>query len=240
MDDDRVLRETLLRHLPEVDLEYAGRAPLVPADVDSDSTLSWWVHGTVEVEDHQDEGDWCHLPGVSLNEVAERDGTFDINVLWMQGLTIDTYEVADLADTLDARDADSAHFMPLIDPATGELAAEVQGLGFGSNLVIIDRVQVAPAWRGAGGVGRLLIATALRWLTHDAAVVAVHPHPYTLAEDPESDPRFPEALAAVRRTWASLGFEALPGHDDLWILDPASTALATAESELRRRLLGEA
>ncbi|WP_152546698.1 hypothetical protein [Amycolatopsis orientalis] len=49
-----------------------------------------------------------------------------------------------------------------------------------AKVVIIDRVQLAPAWRGLGGVGRLLTARLLRWVCNDPRLVAVLPFPIDL------------------------------------------------------------
>ncbi len=235
------LRTILLRHLQDVDLEYTARAQLVA----SDATIDWWVHGTLtlwpDVDGEDNDFAWVRADGVSLTApTTNADDSVTLPVYDASGFTVDTFRVADLAGTLDARSADAAHFAPLVDPESGDLVEEVLDgfFALGAHLVVVDRVELAPAWRGSGGVGALLTATALRWLSLDAKAVAVHPHPFTLGEDPQAHPRFPEALASVRRTWASLGFQPLGGYDDIWVLDPGSSALGDAERRLRAELLG--
>ncbi|OLZ57589.1 hypothetical protein BS330_14880 [Amycolatopsis keratiniphila subsp. nogabecina] len=85
------------------------------------------------------------------------------------------------------------------------------------------RVQLAPAWRGLGGVGRLLTARLLRWICTDPRLVAVLPFPIDLDRGLlKDDSIFEPALEKVRRTWAALGFQ--PATDQLWIMDPADGA----------------
>ncbi len=93
----------------------------------------------------------------------------------------------------------------------------------GSQVVILDRVRLAPGWRGCGGVGRLLIIRWLRWLYDDPRAVVLKPFPIDLDDDQKQDNAvFRKAMTAVRRTWKSIGFE--PFSDDIWVLDPQTGA----------------
>ncbi|WP_410583766.1 hypothetical protein [Amycolatopsis sp. lyj-108] len=84
------------------------------------------------------------------------------------GLTIDLQHVDDVHDALDARSGrDQFGFVTL----QNGLEDQIQSLG--SHVVIIDRVRLAPAWRGLGGVGRLLTARLLR------IAVPRRPRPYS-------------------------------------------------------------
>lgn len=242
MNPPSTLHQTLLRVLPDVELGYTARSWLVPSDVDEDATVEWWAHGTLQAFPFDDDTGWVRADGVSLDEpVTDSDGAVHLTLYTGSGFTVDTSRVRNLADTLDARSADAAHFMPLVKPGSNELIDEIQDEFFaiGKDLVIVDRVRLAPAWRGAGGVGALLTATALQHLTVDAVAVAVHPFPYTLAEDPTTHPQFAESLAGVRRVWASLGFGPLEAQDEVWVMDPGWVALGNAEERLRAELLGD-
>jgi len=234
------LQATLLSYLPDVVLSYSGSSHLEPLAVEDEETLDWSVSAILDITPDDDDDDdrksveWTAAEGVSLDRASLR--------IWsMSGFTADTFRIgASLRDALDARSMDSAAFSPLVNLGTGELltAIDDEYNPMGSNLVIIERVRLAPAWRGLGGVGRLLTASALRWIARETKVVAVHPYPIDLGNAPSDDPRFPDAMAAVRRTWGSLGFEPMDGHEDIWLLDPAMNAMNEAEEELRGRLLG--
>lgn len=90
-------------------------------------------------------------------------------------------------------------------------------------MVIIDDVRLSPAWRGLGGVGRLLTGRLLRWISDQPRVVAVHPFPIDLDDDACQDPAvFDPAMRRVRGMWVR--FE--PFTDDIWIMDPQGHLLA--------------
>ncbi len=226
MDPASPVHRTLLRYLPDVELRYGGRSPLVSLEVDTDATLDWWVDGVLTIAPDLDTDDDEDLSWVGAKESslhASRtgsDGPVELTIYQASGVTVDLSRVNDLADTLDARSSDAAHFMPLVQAGSGELIGEVSDEFFalGSTLVVVDRVQLAAAWRRAGGVGALLTACALRWLTADAQAVAVHPFPFELGEHPTEAPGFAEALAGVRRTWASLGFSPTRINQDVWVI----------------------
>lgn len=72
---------------------------------------------------------------------------------------------------------DYEHFVPLFDKS-GDLGLHgdlEDYLVNGTHVAIIDRAGIASAWRGLGGVGRLLIGRMLRWVTSQASLVATHP-----------------------------------------------------------------
>ncbi|MBE8516422.1 hypothetical protein ILP97_02635 [Amycolatopsis sp. H6(2020)] len=101
-------------------------------------------------------------------------------------MTIDLQHVEDVHDALDARSEDYAKFIPLFGGCDqfgfvtlqDDLEDQVESLG--THVVIVDRVQLAPAWRGLGGIGRLLTARLLRWVCNDPRLVAVLPFPINL------------------------------------------------------------
>ncbi|WP_410659890.1 hypothetical protein [Amycolatopsis sp. lyj-112] len=142
---------------------------------------------------------------------------------------------------LDARSEDYARFIPLFGgrdqfgfvTLRDDLEDEVESLG--SHVVILDRVQLAPAWRGLGGVGRLLTARLLRWVCADPRLVAVLPFPIDLDRALlEDDSAFEPALEKVRRTWAALGFQ--PAIEQLWIMDPAIGTHHNAVTQIEQSL----
>ncbi len=246
----------LLDHLADVKLNYSGLSHLFgiePHDVD---TLHWSVTATItgDPEGYDDEDDWMDLPGVALGRLSEDededpegddneverngDGPPSVVIFEMSGYTIDLDRVDSLFDALDSESADSAHFLWVADDSQYDhLAVDFSERleGVGSRLVIFDRARVAPAWRGLGGVGRLLTGYALRWVAAGATCVVAQPYPYELGEQPEGSPLVADGLAVVRHTWASLGF--FPYREDLYVLDPAMAAMDDALKRLEAKLL---
>lgn len=229
----------LLEHLPSAQLEYSGRSQLLgdePHDVD---TLHWSVTATISRDTDRDTG-WMDQPGASLAPPSEGGAADPITIFSMRGYTVDLYRGRSLFDALDSYSQDSAHFLSIVDDQEHNhlvAAFDDQIQSAGSGLVILDRALLAPAWRGLGGVGRLLTGRALRWLTADAKCVVAQPYPYELAErDDEPDPAVLSAgLASVRHVWSSLGFT--PYTDDLYVLDPALASMENAVKLLERKLL---
>ncbi|WP_413102419.1 hypothetical protein [Streptomyces sp. Inha503] len=162
---------------------------------------------------------------VSLSRTAHDDST-ELTIFSMSGLTLELSRIGRIYDSLDSRDSDYEHFARLFD-SSGDLGLHPDlddCLVTGTHVVIIDRARIdrariASAWRGLGGVGRLLIARMLRWTSVDAAIVATHPFPIDIPVDERDDEaRVLREKAAVQRTWESLGFE--PFREDLWVMKP--------------------
>ena len=169
------LQETLLSYLPDIVLSYSGRSHLEPLSVEDEETLDWSVSAILDVAPDDDDDDrksveWTAAEGVSLGRVRpDKDGHASLRIWSMSGFTTDTFRIgANLRDALDARSTDSAHFLPLIQPSTGELLDVIDDEynPMGLNLVIIERVRLAPAWRGLGGV--------VRWSVPKVDGVGVH------------------------------------------------------------------
>jgi len=149
--------------------------------------------------------------------------------------------VQDIHDALDARSEDYAKFIPLFGSRDQfgfvRLRDDLddQSESIGTHVVIIDRAQLAPAWRGLGGVGRLLTARLLRWVCTDPRLVTVLPFPIDLDRALLKDNSiFEPALERVRRTWAALGFR--PTIGQLWIMDPADGTHHNAITQIEKTL----
>lgn len=196
---------------------------------------------TVAVEDG---ADWRPDADMALSVARDDDGQ-DLyskwTVLTMHGLTVDPFTVEDsIPRLLDEVSEDFAHFGVLFagNDFAPELTAVIEGLG--SRSVLIDRVRMAPGWRGRRGVGRLLISRILRLFAGDSAVIATNPFPIDLFAESDNlshvtkHPLFGEELAKVQRTWGSLGFH--PYKDPIWILDPAMSTHSQAVTALERDL----
>jgi hypothetical protein len=163
------------------------------------------------------------------------EGSETLVVATASGLVIDPYTARDLATVLDET-ADYAHFFDLFVD-TGEygvhedLDDRLDGLG--SQVIVLDRAQLAPAWRGLGGVGRLLTARMLQWLIGDALVVVAQPAPFELSPD-DDEARYAAGREQVRGVWGSLGFQLW--RNDIWYLDPGKNDLNDAVARLEDRL----
>ncbi|MEV0049468.1 hypothetical protein AB0H34_03105 [Saccharopolyspora shandongensis] len=242
------LRRILLGELEYVELHVSGKTSLAGSDLTDPGVMDWSATASIYVLCEDDtpgsEPDraWQAAEGIALSTTNRPGGEgLDLTILEANGITIDLAQVEDVFDALDARSQDDAHFIPLFGARDQfgfvELAEELEDTlePGGTRVVILDRVRLAPAWRGLGGIGRLLTARLLRWVCDEPRIVAVHPFPIDLDGDQRRDDEvFVHARHQVRRTWASLGFE--PFTDDLWIMDPHSSAHEKAVADISQRL----
>ncbi|MEU1364635.1 hypothetical protein ABZ454_00630 [Streptomyces sp. NPDC005803] len=216
----------LLTCLNRLELRFDSAASLVASDAHDDpATLEWGCRAVLplwEPDDEEARADNARLLGQGMSLAQAFQGQRqELTILSMSGLTLDLWRIGHIYASLDSRDADYEHFAPLFDKS-GDLGLHgdlEDCLVNGTHVVIIDRARIAPAWRGLGGVGRLLIGRMLRWVTSQAALVATHPYPIDIPVD-ERDDRTREARekAVIQRTWQSLGFE--PFREDLWVMQP--------------------
>lgn len=228
----------LLNELHRVKLEVSGTASLYGSDIDDPGTMDWWGRASATVW-HDWEEDGTHLAndGVALSRRKVDDGE-ELTIFEANGLRIDLDNVQGVLDALDALSQDYADFMPAFDGGDAELAPkllEKLDLSFGSDVVILDRVRLAAAWRGLGGVGRILTARVLRWVSANPRVLLLKPFPIDLERDKlKDDAVFKPALKNVRKVWRSLGFRRFT--DDIWYLDPIAGSHERAVARLERGL----
>jgi len=128
-------------------------------------------------------------------------------------------------DVLDARSADTAMYIDLIDPEHSCYTEWVESTfePFGSDLLILDRIRIEPEHRGHG----YGLYAAQLMITGFASngIVACVPAPYELLKDAPAreigdestrDSRIAEWAAAeakLRKYWSLIGFEQRPGSD---------------------------
>ncbi|MCJ0907328.1 hypothetical protein [Rhodococcus sp. ARC_M6] len=187
-------------------------------------------HRSITMNDRSEPDHWTM-------KVSTIGDTQEELALWMDGWTFTLGAGVDLAGELDAISADTAVFIPLVDG--DRLTDDVELEGFGSRLVLINRVSLEPAWRGCGGVGRYLTGVAIRHLDHGAACVALHASPFELrdrypGEDVPAD-EWEAGAAALGALWQTLGFRRHTGH--LFVLDPAEVTLDHAVAGFKTRLI---
>jgi hypothetical protein len=242
---DPALSKHLLTQLEWVELHLNSQANLVGSDESDPGAMEWWAGATVRVLPAEDEADgiepWYKAEGATFSAKRLDEESTDVTIFEASGLTIDLQHVDDVHDALDARSEDYAQFIPLFGgrdqfgfvTLRDDLEDQIESVG--AHVVIIDRVRLAPAWRGLGGVGRLLTARLLRWVCTDPRLVAVLPFPIDLDRTLLKDKSvFEPALEKIRRTWATLGFR--PATGQLWIMDPAKGSHERAVAHLEKSL----
>lgn len=114
------------------------------------------------------------VDGYSLADRTSPDG-LEREIFQAHGVKLDLYG-QDPASVLDAHSAESAAFIELLD-GRGLRADIEEDLGMPpSELLIIHEARLAPAWRGLGGVGRLLTGRLINVIAPNA-LVALKPFP---------------------------------------------------------------
>lgn len=236
------LAEALPAPLDRIRLGIGGDTPLVGYGGEEDpGAMDWWGEATITVypgeEDDEADVAWWEREGAALEKTVVDEG-LKLTILRVSGLLIDLSRVRNVYDALDARSADYAVFCPMFEgPGNPELAEELQEklALFGSQVMLVDRVRLATAWRGHGGIGRLLTARLLRWVCPGARAVALMPSPIALDEKQQEDEAaFKQEMAKVRRTWKSLGFK--PFGKDILVMDPGMVYHDEAARKLARKL----
>jgi hypothetical protein len=232
---DTAVHEELREALQLLELEVRLSAPLTEqAGLGSRAVARWTGEGVLRISAFDVGGVWAR-DDVALTRRGDDGGVSELVVATCTGLSIDLGHAGEAAAVLGSF-VDYGHFQPLLDPdRTSGLAVEVEERWSRRHhgLVLLDRVELAPAWRGMGGVGRLVVARLLGWLAADARLAALQPFP-TQFSGAGDVPGFAEAHAKVQQVWGSIGFT--PWRDDIWCLDPASADLRRALTRLEDRL----
>ncbi|MEU1983278.1 hypothetical protein [Nocardia sp. NPDC019395] len=237
-----------------VDIELSGS---IVADAEPDPGIlmcsgSAWYHVSAEDYDEEDypepeqapQWDAAVAKGYAFSLRNQDDDFAQWQVLTMCGVIVDPYLASgSIPDELDGMSADYGSLARLF--SGNELHPDLLDMieGAGTRAILIDRANLAVAWRGFGGVGRLLISRILRMVsTFDTAVVATIPFPIDLYKECESPgdidqhPHFDEELRRVRRTWESIGFRQYKG--EIWVMDPAKVHHDDAVRQIEARLPG--
>lgn len=167
--------------------------------------------------------------GMFLAEYRAADGGLTGTFFEAGGLLVDLQNAGDVVGELRSHTGFAAFGALFAGPdgsGCGRLAERLDGsvTAAGSQVVLIGHVVLAPAWRGRGGIGRLLVSRMLQWLCAEPGLIAVAP--FVASPDP--------APHHSRRTWASLGFRPYDNH--VWILDPATSDHDDAVIDIEARL----
>ncbi|MET7991945.1 hypothetical protein ABZU76_13625 [Amycolatopsis sp. NPDC005232] len=166
-----------------------------------------------------------------LSEFRAADGSVTGTFFEAGGLLVDLQNADDVVGELGSHRGFTAFGVLFGEPdgsGYGRLSETLDGsiTASGSHVVLIGHVVLAPAWRGSGGVGRLLTSRLLQWLCAEPCLIAVAPSVNIRGRVP----------CRARRIWASLGFH--PYDNDIWILDPATSDHDDAVFDLETRLPG--
>jgi GNAT superfamily N-acetyltransferase len=110
------------------------------------------------------------------------------------------------------------------EPPTQADAGEEHVLG--EHVLLLDRVYVEPAHRGAA-LGPILAALVITRLRRGCHLAVCFPSPF---EGPRPDAEHDNAVAALGRIWATVGFR--PRPDGVWVLPLDDDTLAVATDRL--------
>jgi GNAT superfamily N-acetyltransferase len=155
---------------------------------------------------------------------------------------VDAYETRDPFALLDGQDAELGHVAgALFDAGDGRLDPDFdeQIEPIGSRILILHSVRLVPEWRGFG-LGALLAGTAIGKLSGGARAAVCYPAPLNEVAgadtDDQRDAEWDDAVAALQRVWARLGFEHF--RDGVHVLDLSLVTLGEKLGQLRENAEG--
>lgn len=132
-------------------------------------------------------------------------------------------------DVWEVADAWSADWESFVSTALRDITLEDEFSGFGSDVLLVEHVWLAPEFRGFG-LAPLLVAEAVRILGRDCVAAFIFPEPTEGDLDEDERIRAAEKLAAL---WSQVGFE--PWRNGYMALDLASQRRVDALEALRDR-----
>ena len=152
-------------------------------------------------------------------------------------VVIDVYQTHDPFGLLDGEDADlGAIAGTIFDARTGHLDPDLDDLlePMGDRILILSSVRLTPGWRGFG-LGVLLAGTAIKKLSGGVRAAVCYPAPIDELndEEPDSPAAREQAIAALGKVWARLGFEHL--GDGVHVLDLSLVTLDESLGRLHKR-----
>lgn len=152
-------------------------------------------------------------------------------------VVIDVYQTHDPFGLLDGEDADlGAIAGTIFDARTGQLGPDLDDLlePMGDRILILNSVRLTPGWRGFG-LGVLLAGTAIKKLSGGVRAAVCYPAPIDELndEEPDSPAAREQAIAALGKVWARLGFEHF--RDGVHVLDLSLVTLDESLGRLHKR-----
>lgn len=200
----------------DIDLVFLGRRSLVGVS----GVERWAVRAVLGGGEEGSEGG----PHDSASRPDELVGSIEL-------LVVDLTRCRDPWGELDASNDEVAHIGETVfDVNTGQLAEEFDSRlrRIGERVVVVDYVELAPAWRGHN-VASLLVAECLDQLRADCRVAVCLPGP--LGRRDLAGDAYDEAVRRMQAVWAQAGFA--PYQDGVWFLDPHTGTLPASLARLR-------
>ena len=152
-------------------------------------------------------------------------------------VVVDIYQTRDPFGLLDGEDAGlGAIAGTVFDARTGQLDPDLDDLlePLGDRILILNSVRLAPEWRGFG-LGVLLAGIAIKKLSGCVRAAVCYPAP--IDEPADGEPGSPaareQAIEALSRAWAQLGFEHF--KDRVYVLDLSLVTLDESLGRLHKR-----
>lgn len=164
-------------------------------------------------------------------EALPADGAEPIGTISV--LSVDLRECEDPWDALDSSNDDIAHIGDVVfDVNTGQLA---EGLASrlhdtGDRVLVLDRVELVPAWQGKG-VAALLIAETLELMRTGCRAALCLPGPLDRGAEEDYEAGYDEAVRRMTKVWSRVGFR--PFAEGVWLLEPRLGTLDETLASLR-------
>ncbi|HEX5511727.1 MAG TPA: hypothetical protein VFX41_08425 [Actinomycetales bacterium] len=166
--------------------------------------------------------------------VADGGGRDSGSLAGLNLVVVDLLRSVDPWAALDSSNDDLAHIGDTVfDMNTGQLSEALDSRipPSGNRLLILDRVELQPDWRGHN-VAALLVAECLDQLRTGCRVALCLPAPLERRAE-ESDEEYQASVERMRHVWSQVGFR--PFRDGVWLLEPNSGALDESLRNLRSR-----
>lgn len=174
----------------------------------------------------------AHLPDArsdgSGDGIGDGDGQ---HVGSISVLAVDLLACDDPWGALDGSNEDIAHIGGAVfDEMTGQLSEALDSrlARGGSRVLVLDRVELEPAWQGQN-VAALLVAETLERMRLESRVALCLPAP--LHRDDVSPEQYDESLRRMQQVWSQVGFH--PFREGVWLLEPNHGPLDERLSALR-------
>lgn len=164
----------------------------------------------------------AHVPGGDGNAVA---------VGGLSVLVVDLLVCDDPWGALDGSNDDIARIGGVVfDEMTGQLSEALDSRlpRSGSRVLVLDRVELEPAWQGRN-VAALLVAETLERMRLGARAAICLPAPLHRGE--ASPEEYDESLRRMQQVWSQIGFR--PFRDGVWLLEPNRGPLGERLAGLR-------
>lgn len=190
----------------------------------------WWVDGE-DVAPIDSLKGLLEVPELRVDDYPVPGGAPGLTVARFEGWIVEPYRTENLLYQTFATD-----YAPYLKAIYALVDEEIHTETCGDQVVLFNYVELAPGWRGLGGVGRLLSGLVLQNLGHSPFAVLSRPYPlqYEASSD-ELD--FVRNRRKVRQLCEDIGFR--HWENGVYFLDPGWAALDLAVHDLSVSLFDE-